>query len=422
MRITHLSTTDQAGGAARAAYRLHQGLRKIGCDSQMLVQRKVSSDPAVREFVPPEDLGTRLRRAVRGRYLSRNRRWLESRPKDASFLSEDRSEHGADVLGQLPGQGILNLHWVAGLFDYQQFFARVPDGLPIVWTLHDMNPFTGGCHFDAGCGKFANACGGCPQLNSMNANDFSAKCLRRKITALKKIGVERLHVVAPSRWMAGEAGKSAILGGFASSVIPYGLDTDVFRPHEKRAARKAWGIPEDARVVLFVADSVEEKRKGFSELLQALKGLQGASGLCLAALGRDIASPQEGLPVRNLGYVRDDEKLALAYSAADVFVAPSLQDNFPNTILEAFACGTPAVSYRVGGCAEQVSDGETGLLAKPGEPHDLRRAIARVLEDAELRARMSEACRRTAIEKYSLEIQASRYKQLYEKLREGNAS
>jgi glycosyltransferase involved in cell wall biosynthesis len=417
MRITHLSTTDQAGGAARAAYRLHQGLLKIGCDSKMLVQRKASSDPTVLTFVPREDLGTRIHRAIRGRYLSRNRRRLEALPKGASFLSEDRSEHGADVLRQLPGQEILNLHWIAGFFDYERFFEQAPLGLPIVWTLHDMNPFTGGCHFDGACGKFVDACGACPQLDSTDAHDFSGQCWQRKKTALERIEKEQLHLVSPSQWMAGEARKSSILDRFPLTVIPYSLDTEVFRPHEKQLARKTFDLPADAQIVLFVADSVEEKRKGLQQLLQAIEGMRVANGLCLASLGRGLAFPGGNLPIWNLGYVRDDEKLALAYSAADVFVAPSLQDNFPNTILEAFACGVPVVANAVGGCAEQVQDGVTGMLTKPGDSEHLRTAIISVLDNPELRARMSAACRRTAVEHYGLEIQATRYRELYEKLK-----
>ena len=422
MRITHLSTTDQAGGAARAAYRLHRGLLKIGCDSKMLVQRKVSSDPTVLTFAPPDDLPTRFRRAVLGRYLSRNRRRLEALTEGASLLSEDRSEHGADVLRQLPGQEILNLHWVAGFFDYQKFFGQAPRNLPMVWTLHDMNPFTGGCHFDNNCDKFLNACGACPQLNSTDVNDFSAQCWKRKKSALADIRKERIHLATPSHWMAGEARKSSILGGFASTVIPYGLDTEIFRPRDKPLARKSFDLPADARIVLFVADSLVEKRKGLAQLLQAMEGLHGASEVCLASLGRGLDLPAGNLSVRNLGYVRDDEKLALAYSAADVFVAPSLQDNFPNTILEAFACGTPVITYSVGGCAEQVRDGATGMLVKPGEPEHLRDAIRRLLENPKLRAKMSEECRRTAVEDYSLEVQAARYKQLYEKLIQANSA
>ena len=216
--------------------------------------------------------------------------------------------------------------------------------------------------------------------------------------------------------MAGEASKSSILGSFASTVIPYGLDTESFKPHDKQLARRSFGLPADAHVVLFVADSLEEKRKGLHQLLQALAGVQAENGICLASLGRGLDATGGSLPVRNLGYVREDEKLAFAYSAADVFVAPSLQDNFPNTILEAFACGTPVIAHSVGGCAEQVRDGVTGLLVRPGDPERLREAIVALLANAELRSKMSGACRRAAVENYSLEIQATRYKQLYEKL------
>jgi glycosyltransferase involved in cell wall biosynthesis len=422
MRITHLSTTDQAGGAARAAYRLHQGLLQIGCDSKMLVQRKITSDLSVSEFVPPRDLPTRLRRAVLGRYLARHRRALEALPQGATIFTEDRSEHGADVLDQLPGQEILNLHWCSGFFDYQTFFRKVPRPLPMVWTLHDMNAFTGGCHFDHACGKFAASCGTCPQLGSHKGNDFSAQCLQRKKNALEKIPAGRLHVVTPSRWMAGEAKKSSVLGKFDVSVIPYGLDTHVFRPMDKLQARRLFGIAADAKVILFIADSLEEKRKGLDKLLLALEGLDSQTGLHLVSLGRGVQMPSVKVPVKSLGFVRDDAEVAMAYSAADLFVAPSLQDNFPNTILEAFACGIPVISFAAGGCVEQVEHGRTGLLVPVGDHAQLRQAITGLLDNAAMRAAMSPACRQTAVDKYSLRLQAEQYQLLYQKMVQGGAS
>ncbi len=380
----------------------------------MLVQRKLSPDPTVLQFVPPNDPIARLRRAIYGRYLSQSRRALEALPPGASILTEDRSEHGADILHQLPGQEILHLHWVAALFDYAEFFRRLPANLPVVWTLHDMNPFTGGCHFDDSCGKFAQGCGCCPQLASLLADDFSAKCWKRKITALGNIATDRLHVVAPSRWMTGEARKSPILAKFPISTIPYGLDTEKFKPHDKRQARIEFGIPADAKVILFVADSLEEKRKGLHKLMEAVAELPGQTGACLLSLGRGIETPASGIPLKNLGFLSEDDKLAAAYSAADVFVAPSLQDNFPNTILEAIACGTPVVTFSVGGCAEQVVEGETGLLAKPGDSLALRNAIVALLQNSALREKMSQLCRRAAQENFSLIIQAQRYRLLYE--------
>jgi glycosyltransferase involved in cell wall biosynthesis len=419
MRITHLSTTDQSGGAARAAYRLHRGLLEAGCDSKMLVQRKVSSDPCVLTFAPPGDPASRLRRAILGRYLSRKRRALEALPQGASLVSEDRSEQGADVLRQLPGQDVLHLHWCSGFFDYRMFFRQVPPDLPLLWTLHDMFAFTGGCHFDDGCGKYAAACGACPQLHSVRADDFSADSLRRKKSAMEALAPERLHLVAPSRWMAGEAQKSRVLRKFPVSVIPYGLDMQVFQPHDRQKARREFGIPADARVILFVADSMEEKRKGLHKLLEALEGLEEQIGTRLVSLGRGVEASGLRIAVQNLGYVREDEKLALAYSAADVFVAPSLQDNFPNTVLEAFSCGVPVIAFAAGGCAEQVEQGRTGLLVPVGDALGLRESIVALLGNAESRAGMSRACRQEALEKYALRVQAARYQSLYESLLQG---
>ncbi len=388
----------------------------------MVVRSKSSSDPAVIQLVTTNDLLPRLRREIRGRFLSRSRRKLEARPPGASFFSEDRSELGADILQQLPGQDVLNLHWVTALFDYQEFFRHLPPDLPLVWTLHDMNAFTGGCHFDDGCGKFQTQCGACPQLGSSDANDFSAKCWHRKETALEHIPKDRLHIVTPSRWLAGEAQKSAILGKYPVSVIPNGLDTEIFQPRDKQLARQAFGIPANAKVILFVADSTEEKRKGFHKLLQAVEDLQGVEDAFLLCLGRGMESASSKIPSKNLGYIQKEEKLSQAYSAADIFVAPSLQDNLPNTILEAFGCGIPVVAFAVGGCVELVREGQTGVLARAGDHEHLRAAIVSLLTDTDLPAKMSRVCRQVAIENYSLKIQAARYELLYESLISASAA
>jgi len=364
----------------------------------------------------------RLRRKIRGRSLSRSRRRLEARPPGASFFSEDRSELDADILQQLPGQDVLNLHWVAELFEYGLFFRRVPPNLPMVWTLHDMNPFTGGCHFDDGCGKYLAQCGACPQLGSSNPNDFSAKCWHRKKSALDHITKEQLHIVTPSRWLAGEAQKSDILAKYPVSVIPYGLDTEIFQPREKQLARGSLGIPPNAKVILFVADSTEEKRKGLHKLLQAIEGLEGIEDVLLVCLGRGLEPASSKIPVKNLGYVPEDEKLSQVYSAADIFVAPSLQDNLPNTILEALACGLPVIAFAVGGCMDLVQEGQTGLLAKLNDHEHLRAALMTLLQNPELRTKMSRASRLAAETNYSLKTQAARYKLLYKSLISANAA
>jgi glycosyltransferase involved in cell wall biosynthesis len=422
MKITHISTTDQAGGAARAAYRLHRGLLELGCESRMLVQRKVSNDPTVTQFSPPVDPGTRLRRSLLRRLLAKRRRALESLPKGATFMSDDRSEHGADILNQLPGQDVLNLHWVAGCFDYRLFFRRVPSNLPIIWTLHDMNPFTGGCHYDGGCGKYLKACEACPQLNSTHSNDFSSQSWHRKEDAFRNMSEQCLYIVTPSNWLAHEVKKSSLLGKFPVSVIPNGLDTEAFQPRNKQFARQLFKIPEKAKVILFLADAAEEKRKGLHVLLESLAGIESKNDFYLLGLGRGLEVRDLRIPYKNLGYIREDITLSLVYSAADIFVAPSLQDNLPNTIVEAIACGLPVVASSVGGCVDLVREGETGILVKAGDCTQLHNAMINLLQDPPLRGTMSKACRQFAERQHSLKIQASSYQELYHNLTERGPS
>jgi glycosyltransferase involved in cell wall biosynthesis len=329
-------------------------------------------------------------------------------------MSDDRSEHDGDVLNQLPSSDILNLHWVAGFFDYRSFFRRVPPDLPIVWTLHDMNPFTGGCHFDGGCGKFQDHCGACPQIGSSKPEDFSSHVWKRKKEAFASESANRMQIVAPSRWLAAEAKKSSLFGHLPVTVIPYGLETDRFRPRDRHFSRQLLEIPSEAKVVLFVADWANEKRKGLDLLLDAIRGLGNLRGLYVFAVGRNVDSKLVGLPGKTIGYVRDDLTLSLVYSAADVFVVPSLEDNLPNTALEALSCGLPTVAFEAGGTSDIVRDGTTGTLVPAGDVRALQSAIGSLLNDPERRARMAEESRRIAVQEYKLDVQARRYVALYE--------
>lgn len=416
MKITHLSSNDLEGGAARAAYRLHRGLCALGQDSRFVTLWKKSADPTVKQFDPPSDLPTRLRRVVKRQILGLSAGKMGLRPRGASLFSSDQSQHEADVLRATSGADILNLHWVVGCFDYRKFFRAVPAGTPLVWTLHDMNPFTGGCHFDEHCGKYAEKCGACPQLGSSDTKDLSWRIWERKRMAFLPLGAERLRLVAPSRWMADEVKKSALLGDRPVEVIPNGVDTGVFQPRDRGVAREKLGLPKDAKVVLFVADAAAEKRKGLAVLVEALRELQSSGEIFFAAIGRGLAEQELGGRCHVIGYEDDETAMSFVYSAADVFVAPSLQDNLPNTLIEALACGVPAAGSDAGGIPEIVRQRKTGLLAKPSDAQDLRRAIVELLGDSERLRRMAGDCRRIACEEYSLEIQARRYERLYREM------
>jgi glycosyltransferase involved in cell wall biosynthesis len=381
----------------------------------MLVQNRQSVDPLVIRFQPPKNPLVRLRRGIKQRYLA----WAQAsfvRAPGASLFSDDRSANNADVLGQMPPSDIVNLHWVAGFFDYREFFRKLPTRLPVVWTLHDMNPFTGGCHFDGGCGKFAERCGACPQLGSNDPKDLSAQVWKRKRQAFASLSVEDVHLVTPSRWLQGEVSKSTLMSKFRCTAIPNALDTELFQPREQGAARKLLGIPADSAVILFLADWAGEERKGFDLLVEALKPFRNDRRVYLLAAGRELPAHDLGPQLVTTGYLTGEKQLSWVYSAADVFVLPSLQDNLPNTALEALSCGVPVVGFDVGGIPEIVREGETGLLVPGKDVAGLRAAITSVVEDKEMRVRMAEAGRRYAVANYGLEIQARRYLELYTEL------
>jgi glycosyltransferase involved in cell wall biosynthesis len=222
--------------------------------------------------------------------------------------------------------------------------------------------------------------------------------------------------VAISRWMAATVQGSSLLGGCPVTVIPLGLDVDDFAPRDRCLARDVLGVPREARVILFAADSVENRRKGFKLLAKALVGLDRLPHLFLLSLGRGKPALDTPFPHLHLGYISNDRLLSLVYSAADVFVCPSLQENFAQTALEALACGIPVVGFAIGGLPDMVRHGVTGLLVSPQDVVALRAAIVDLLQDVAKRTEMSAHCRRIAVEEYSLEIQARHYIELYQQL------
>jgi glycosyltransferase involved in cell wall biosynthesis len=415
LKILHLSTEDISGGAARAAYRLHTGLRRLGYDSSMLVARRVSDDQTISRFMPSMDFSSRLHRRLRRARIARDfERYSASRP--CEIFSDDRSEYGSDILRRLPLYDVINLHWIARFVDYEAFFAGIPRRAPIVWGLHDMNPLTGGCHYDMGCGKYREGCGACPQLGSAERDDLSSQIWKRKQKIFSSIEPGRLHIVALNHWMAAEVKQHNVLQRFPVTIIPNGVDTEVFAPRHRGFAREVLGLPQDANVVLFVAHHVNVRYKGLNLLVEAMRGLVDVSKLYLASVGD--GRPLIDFPVHHLHIDRidNDRLLSLVYSAADLLVIPSLQDNLPSTVLESMACGTPVVAFQVGGIPDMVRHRLTGLLVAPQDVEGLRTAIIELLEDRAGRAEMAANCRRIAVEEYALKLQARRYAELYQTL------
>jgi glycosyltransferase involved in cell wall biosynthesis len=415
MRIVHLSKNDVQGGAARAAYRLYKGLQEIGHDSSMLVASRITDDRNVMTFKKPMDLMNLARRGIRQVRLSRAfAKYTASRPSGYELFSDERSFFASTLLDQIPACDVINLHWISGFVDYQSFLTQIPISTPVVWTFHDMNAFTGGCHYNLGCGNYLHQCGKCPQLGSSEATDLSYFIWQRKQRIFSRVPTSRLRIVTPSKWLANEVAHSPILRRFSAAVIPNGLSVEDFAPRPREGMRNLLGIPQGARVLLFVAEEISNRRKGFALLIEALSQCaRQIPNLMLLSLGLSKPEIQLEIPWLHIGSVNNDRFLSMVYSAADLFAICSLQDNLPNTVLEAMACGIPVVGHAVGGIPDMVRNGVNGFTVPPNDIGALASAISDALNSTERCAEMGANARRIAVEEYSLELQARRYAELY---------
>ena len=358
--VVHVNTHGVEGGAARAAWRLHSALLKLDVASRMLVRSCALSDPTItvlprhRRAYPRRLLRRAMLRAALARY-----HW--SSEAELELFTDDRSEWRANVVDALAGERLIHLHWVADFVDYLGFFPHLHSSQHIVWTLHDMSPFTGGCHYDRGCQRYRQRCGSCPQLGSRRERDISRRIWERKQRALGTLDPRRVCIVSPSRWLAGEARQSSLLGRFEVVVIPHGLSLANYRPLDRRQARRALCIPEESPVVLFIAAGLGNPRKGMDVVVPAMQRLQKFCEPFLLTAGASYPTLPAGQRHLHLGHLGSSKRLAEAYSAADVFVAPSRQEAFGLTVLEALACGTPVVGSDVGGIPDMLAEGG-GLL------------------------------------------------------------
>jgi hypothetical protein len=291
-----------------------------------------------------------------------------------------------------------------------------------VWTFHDQRPFTGGCHFSAGCTRYQKDCARCPQLEH---DDFEVPAANLA-DQLRLVPAAAITVVTPSRWLADCARRSALFARSRIETIPYGIDTDCFVPQPRAEARRQLGWPAEGFCVLFGADYGNEKRKGFQELAAALRlcwnepafQQQVRRGdVRLVAFGRP--SPElEALPVpiQNCGYVSSEDTLARMYAASNLFLLPSLEDNLPNTVLESMSSGTPVLAFDVGGVPDLVTDGFTGRLAPSGDSGALSVGLLSMIANAGEVESWGVNCRRRIIEGFSVRSQTPRYLSLYESL------
>lgn len=406
-----LSTFDLNGGAARAAYRLHQGLQSSGINSKMLVQYKSSNDTTVLESSSKlEKWVNRLKPTLDGLplkfYPQRNCnifscQWIPD-------CIESKLKHLC--------LDVINLHWNCSGYLSIESLAKLKR--PLIWTIHDMWAFTGGCHYSQNCDRYTSSCGSCFQLHSNNTRDLSHWIWQRKAKAWQDLD---LTIVAPSTWLAECAKSSSLFRNLQVEVIPNSLDTQKYKPIERGVARKILNLPQDKKLILFGAvESTSEPRKGFHLLQPALQklsqsGWQDRAELVVFGSSQPKNPVELGFRSHYLGNFSDDVSLAIIYAAADVFVAPSIQDNLPNTIMEAIACGTPCVAFNIGGMSDLIEHKKNGYLAQSLEIESLSQGISWIIGDSDRHQSLRNYARKKAEREFSLEVQARRYIELFTK-------
>ena len=406
--VLHLAQSDVEGGAGKAAFRLHSALRSIGVASTFHPGRDLRGDADVVPARSPESGIKATRRIAFANALAL--RAYPSRRRSELFSPSIFSYGRLDPL-LVAKADIVCLHWIAGAFLRPTQLVGI--GKPIVWRLSDLWPFTGGCHYPGVCRRFEAACGTCPTLGSQWEQDLSRLGMRQRARSYADLD---LTIVAPSRWIAEQARRSSLFRGRRILHIPTGIELDVFRPRDRLHSRRQFGLPQDGSILLFGAlGALGDARKGFADFIRATEtwvATFNRKPAALAVFGGGGMPPQEvaGLPVYDLGRIDDRDKLAELYSAADALIAPFAEDNLPNVVIEAIACGTPVAAYAAGGIPEAVIEGISGAFAPPGQPDALADAIERAIARREF---LAQGARAFAERTFDLKICAASYARLF---------
>jgi len=414
--VLHLSTSDLGHGAGIAAFRLHQGLRAKGVNSRMLVNEKLSADPFVHLACPKPE-------TPHGLFWRDLKHFVETSLNFSAFQNiysvTGQSIRSHPLFRRAKLIHLHNIHaHVRNIFSVRLFHALRDQ--PVVWTLHDMWPLSGHCTFSYDCDRWLSGCGDCPHLAVYIRLLLDSTAL---LFNLKKrlYKLPRLTVVAPSQWLAGIAARSPLFGGRAVRCIPYGVDAAVMKPMDRSMAKQQLGLPlNGCPAILFIAYSLNDSRKGFHFFAEAVKAMWSQGIGCspvICGSGQYFADLKDDPRTVNLGLVTEPERLALIYSAADLMVIPSLQDNLPNTALESLACGTPVLCYRTGGLPDMVRHLETGYIVERKDGVALTAGLSELLGLPDRLGDMRAKCRETILSRFTLQHQASEYAVLYDELR-----
>ncbi|QQS47637.1 MAG: glycosyltransferase [Acidobacteriota bacterium] len=425
MKVWHFSADDVSGGAAIAAWRLHHALLDQGADSTIYVRfRQVEDEPRIVKLPPRVDpFATSLINRIRNLAPGLRRRSVVTDYKFNADLPprveiDPLLESGPDT------ERVLVLHWMNDFLDIKSM-RRICDRLqsPVIWVIHDLEPFAGGCHYSFGCDSYTRRCGCCPRLGSNDEDDLSRRIWQRKKDLLTGLPIT---FVAPTSWGEARARESSLFRSHRVERIPLPMDTRIFRPWDRRLARQALNLPAEKKIIFFGATYLDDSRKGVAELTRALHLLCDMiprDRVHLVSVGHHGSRLIESLPFegRSLGHVTNDLLMALIYQAADIFVCPSLADSGPMMISEAMLCATTVVAFNTGIAPDVIETGKTGYLAGLGDVDDLARGMHRLLR-AENLDEMGARARELAARMHDPATVARQHIDLYRELleRKGN--
>lgn len=376
MRIIHLNANDTIGGAAIAAKRLRDSQRDQGADAILLVGDHQVADPHT--FSLGNALIAKVRFVVERFYF----RFFEKSARERFAFSPLVSGISLHQHPAILKADILHLHWVNfGFFSpdtIKQFFQLKK---PIFITLHDMWWITGGCHHAGDCERYTMSCGDCTlYLKNPAPHDLSHRQWIIKQDAYLPASI---HWIACSEWLAKKVRASSLGKSFPVSVVPNPLDMAVFSPGSQSEARISLDLDPTKHYILVVAAKVEVLWKGIDLLIAASHHFPAQTELLVVGQMEASTAQQMGVPVKSMGVIRDPQKMARLYQAADVFVISSRFENLPNTLMEAMGCGIPCVGFSIGGIPEMIDHLETGYVASPFDPVDLAHGVQLSLQNKE---------------------------------------
>ena len=410
-----VNTSERTGGAAIAAGRLTEALKSHGIKAKMLVRDKQT------DRISTVALGggwKQVRKFVWERVVI----WINSHFRRERLFSVDIANTGNDItrLPEFKEADLIHLHWInQGMLSLKVIRKILASGKPVVWTMHDMWPCTGICHHARTCTAFHSECGACPMIYSQKRKDLSTRIFRQKQRLYASGGI---HFVTCSHWLEGMAKQSALLVNQPVSVIPNPISTTLFHPMKQTEARQKLALPTEGKLILFGSVKLTDKRKGIDYMVEACRLLAKQhpalkEQLALVAVGMHAAELQPLVPfkVHNMGYVKEEHQLAEIYNAADLYVIPSLDENLPNTIMEAMACGTPCVGFPTGGIPEMIDHLKNGYLTKEHSAKQLGEGIYTLLTTPAYESLSHEAVAKVNA-CYSERSVANQYGQLYAKL------